>query len=271
MRLRTPGAIDAAIETLRSLESECELVTHGWHQWHEQQREYLNWVERAHDQYRNLFTDDDLAGGLYSPLYWEIRRLTPNSANHFPLIAREVGRQLGLLLELVASLRKLKEFVARPGEIVVPDTSALVRGELFTDFDWPTCLDLKPCVRLIIPILVVEELDKLKDSERATKAGDKARRVLKVLRELCRTVESGVPASVRNGATVEVLLDEGWHRRLPIPDAEIIDQALNIESLTGKKVTLVCVDAAMEFRARQFGLTVQQMPTSEEVRQTPAP
>jgi len=150
---------------------------------------------------------------------------------------------------------------------VVPDTSALVRGVWFEDLDWPAELKLSPTVRIVVPILVVEELDRLKDRERITKAGDRARRVLRRLRTLCAAVSPGHPAKLpqRTGVTIEVLVDDDWHQRRP-NDAEIIDQALLVKALTGQDVRLVCVDAAMEFRARQHGLTVFAMPTHDDAR-----
>jgi hypothetical protein len=44
------------------------------------------------------------------------------------------------------------------------------------------------------------------------------------------------------------------------------DQALLVKALTGQDVMLVCVDAAMAFRAREHGLTVVAMPTPDDVR-----
>ena len=159
----------------------------------------------------------------------------------------------------------LKEFVNRDGHIVVPDTSALVRGIWFEDFDWPTELGLTP-VRIVIPILVIEELDLLKDRERTTKAGDRARRVVRRLRDLCGAVPPGHPANLptRTNITVEVLLDDDRHTRRPNHDGEIIEQARLVKALTGQNVRFICVDAAMEFRARQHGLTVLAMPTRRE-------
>jgi hypothetical protein len=66
--------------------------------------------------------------------------------------------------EVIEELTKLKVFVDRPGRPVMLDTSALMEGELFTEFDWHTLDEsLKDVsVRLILPSLVVEELDELK-------------------------------------------------------------------------------------------------------------
>lgn len=268
MRLQPHVDLASAIATVQDLLIECGNYSGSATSYPSRCEHYRTWVGRADQQLRNTFTDDEPGQSLYTTSYWELTRLHPESPQSMGLLEREIQLQSARLLALRIKMQRLQLFVGHPGEIVIPDTSALVRGELFTGFDWPTRLHLGPPVRLIIPILVVEELDRLKDSERTTKAGDKARRVLKVLRELCRTLDPAVPAPVRTGTTVEVFLDDDWHLRRSIPDAEIIEQALSIESLTGKKVTLVCVDAAMEFRARQFGLKVQQMPTPDEVRQS---
>jgi predicted ribonuclease YlaK len=119
---------------------------------------------------------------------------------------------------------------------------------------------------LVVPVLVVEELDRLKDRERASKAADRSKRVLKRLRELCGAVSLGHPAPIptRVGTTIEVLVDDDWHERRPNNDDEIIHQVQYIGALTGKDVTLACVDAAMEFRARSRGVRALSMPLADE-------
>lgn len=182
------------------------------------------------------------------------------------MLLREIEKQAARLQAAQRRLLELKDFVEEPGDIVVPDTSALVRGTWFEDFDWKAELGLASSVRLVIPILVIEELDHLKDRERTTKAGDRARKVLKRLRTLCGAVAPRDPAPIptRANVTVEVLLDDDLRDRGPNNDAAIIDQALYIKATTGRDVTLVCVDYAMEFRARRRGLRVVPMPVPNE-------
>ena len=80
------------------------------------------------------------------------------------------------LERLGAELESNRIFLAGPGRIVVLDTSALMEGVLFTGYDWHT-LDAglaTEAVRLIVPILVIEELDGLKRTrDRQQKANAK--------------------------------------------------------------------------------------------------
>ena len=82
------------------------------------------------------------------------------------------------------SLQALKIFIAQPGQIVVSDTSAFIEGEYFDQFDWHSLDGVaqgQP-VRVIIPILVIEELD-AKKTDRNGRVSGRARSVLRRLWE----------------------------------------------------------------------------------------
>ena len=262
MRLKNPTLLDSGLETLRRMHMECGnlLNAHGTLRLRD---DYLTWVDNTERQFNSLFADSTLSDGLHSTPYWEIRRLTEETPRPYPLVEREVTRQARRIEEAMAELTRLKTFLDRPGDIVVPDSSALVEGVYFDQFDWAAETGLAGPVRLVIPILVVEELDKIKDRERG-RPQKRARSVVRRLRELARAVPAGEPVPFRDGAAFEVLLDDAMHSRFPSNDVEIIDQALGLQSLTGGDVLLACADAAMEFRARLAGLKVFDMPLPEE-------
>ncbi|HET6356110.1 PIN domain-containing protein [Streptomyces sp.] len=264
MRIRNAGAIDDAIQTLTFLKHQCENARNP-SALSQARDAYIGWVHTAERHFYSLFADEGMIDALHTASYWEIRRLTQVSPGAFALMQGEIERQVQRIDAAIEKLRQYREFASHPGKIVVPDTSALIRGVWLPDFVWQTHLDIKDSVRMVVPILVVEELDGFKDRDRTGTAGDRAAKVLKWLRELCRAVEPGAPAEVRNKVTIEVLLDDEWQRRRPNADAEIIDQALLVQEMTGTAVTLACVDASMEFRARQHGLNVYEMPTTEDV------
>jgi PIN domain len=269
MRLKDPALIDMVISQLRSMELE---VMNGMS--NQQGRHitevasfYMGWVDSTYGQLRSYLVDDGLAEGLHTQRYWEIVRSGGGLPRPQEVIQREVTTQVERLQAVRERLTALKEFIGRDGHIVVPDTSVFTRGVWFEDFDWVGKMGLKPAVRLVIPILVIEELDGLKDRERTSKAGDRARRILRLLRDLFAASKPSVPVALpkRPNVTVEVLMDDAWHRRHPIKDAEIIEQALGLKDLVPGDVWLVCVDAAMEFRAREHGLAAFAMPTLDEV------
>ena len=50
----------------------------------------------------------------------------------------------------------------------------------------------------------------------------------------CLILPSLVALPDRADVTIEVLLDDGWHRRMPNNDGEIIDEALSAREITGR-------------------------------------
>jgi hypothetical protein len=126
------------------------------------------------------------------------------------------------LESLLAELRALAPFLSRPGRILMLDTSALMEGAPFATFTWhelDPSLTMVP-VRLIVPIVAIEELDKLKhdrDGGRRKRAPD----AFKALWDLygARPAQpAGLPG--QPGVTIEILLDGAWHLRRPNNDAE---------------------------------------------------
>ena len=71
-------------------------------------------------------------------------------------------------------------------------------------------------------------------------------------------------ASGRADVTIEVLLDGGWHRRMPNTDGEIIDQALSLQELTGQPVILAAGDYTQLYGAAPAGLMTVLMPRPDE-------
>ena len=141
-----------------------------------------------------------------------------------------------------------------------------MEGVFFTEFDWHS-LDASlavDAVRLIVPSLVTEDLDELKrrpgERQRA-----RARRVLTALWDLHRAAPAE-PAVLpgRAGVTIEVLLDGGWHQRMPNNDGEIIDQALSVRELTGHPVILAAGDYTQLYRAAPAGLLAVLMPRPDQ-------
>src|SRR6266496_2953071 len=224
MRLKDPSQINVAISGLFQSELAAQnSIARQEHPSFAADR-YLAWVDETYGKLRGYFVDDGLADGLHTQRYWEIYRHGGGLPRPYELLQREVTTQVERLRAARERLESLREFIGRKGHIVVPDTSALTRGVWFEDFDWAGELGLSPAVRLVIPILVIEELDGLKDRERTTKDGDRARKVLRRLRELFATSRPSVPVALptRPKVTVELLIDEDWNRRRPINDAEII-------------------------------------------------
>ena len=92
-----------------------------------------------------------------------------------------------------------------------------------------------PPIRLILPIMVIEELDKLMhhrdgDRRKRTRARSKPCGRCTGKKPTEPTALPGQP-----DVTVEVMLEGDWHLRRPNNDAEIIDQAVIVRELTGRE------------------------------------
>lgn len=121
-----------------------------------------------------------------------------------------------------------------------------------------------PPIRLILPIMVIEELDKLmhhRDGDRRKRARDAFKALWEVHGQK-PTEPTALPG--QPDVTVEVMLEGDWHLRRPNNDAEIIDQAVIVRELTGRDVLLATGDGPMLYRAAAAGLVPVRMPKRDE-------
>lgn len=248
MRLRHPGDIDRALRMLADLQS--RLVNYRGH---EDTVPYLAWCAEASRRMREQFVSIDLAELAER----DQRELTFGGAvmtRPREFLDSNIDLWQVRLAGVRMTLEKLRPFIERPGSLLVLDTSAFIEGEYFTELDWHGLAGVQAGrpVRLIVPIIVIDELDDLKRDRRA---GDRARSVLHRLWEL-RDGAGMAPAELkgRRGVAIEVFLDDLHHRRLPDNDAEIIDRAIYVGELTGQSVTLVAGDYGMLYRAAAVNL-----------------
>ncbi|MFE5853524.1 PIN domain-containing protein [Streptomyces sp. NPDC056500] len=126
-------------------------------------------------------------------------------------------------------------------------------------------------LRLLFPMMVIDELDSLKRSkDRHTKW--RAAHTLGVLDESLRqpdisSDESG--ARLGGGIPMEVLFDPHNHHRLPIPDDEIVDRALAAQALAGGPLLFLTYDTGQSMRARNVGLDVIKLLSSVDTDPEP--
>lgn len=254
MRLRHPGDIDRVLRMLADLQSML-MNCRG----HEDTVRYLAWCAEASMQLREHFISANLAELAER----DQRELTLGGAvmtRPREFLDRNIDLWQVRLVEVRMALEKLRPFIERPGSLLILDTSAFIEGEYFTDLDWQGLAGIRAGgpVRLIVPIIVIDELDELKRDRRV---GDRARSVLHRLWDL-RDGAGMAPAELkgRRGVAIEVLPDDAHHQRLPDNDAEIIDRAVYVGELTAKNVTIVAGDYGMLYRATAVGLGTALMP-----------
>ena len=107
---------------------------------------------------------------------------------------------------------------------VIPDTNIFLHYTFFSEIAWNRLEGFRE-VRLVVPLLVIEELDSQKFARGANAPRRRARKVLRALREIRGDLPPESPAEVRAGVDLQVLMDPRHHARNPNDDEEILDRA----------------------------------------------
>jgi hypothetical protein len=274
MRLRTPGELQAAIDNVDLLAQKLADCLNGFRptaQWASEA--WLKWWAEADMKLRELFVEDDLLVPL-AQTATEIRNLDIRApafdAPIVSLVVRERDVWVDRLRAAVEKLQQLKDFAGRPGRVAVLDTSAFQEYDRFWKADWAKVAEADPPhvsepglpIRLVVPLLVVEELDGQKRHPNG-RVREAARDALRHLRELPQVSTDAVANVLRldDRVTMEIFLDDPAHARLPMNDAEIIDRAVELRSLfpVSRRLILVSGDVSMEFRAEGMGLEARHV------------
>jgi predicted ribonuclease YlaK len=190
----------------------------------------------------------------------------------------EMNARVEALTEIADEAERLERWWNVPATIVVPDTNVLLHTtEFFDELDWPKALDIDGAVQLVIPMVVVDQIDNLKRSKQPVRS--RARQTANRL-EACLGKRERVPLSrseIHIGGhsipgpitSVEVLVDPLDHSRLADSDSEIVDRALYLRDLTGRPVLIATWDNLMRFRARGVGLETVKPASQYEQKDEP--
>jgi hypothetical protein len=227
--------------------------------WPTVQNNYLQVIETVEQRLGGWFEDDDgTAARLFSPHYAKIQDMTESTVRKEPLISGETGRQVTALKRLQAKVEAARAMQDRPGHPAVLDTNVLMHYHRFDRVSWAEVLGISGPVRLILPICVIDELDNKKytGSDRMSRRASLA---IAALREHSTGLRPGCVATLPDGTTAEVFLDEPGHVRKGNPDEELLSRSLLLKRVVGT-VTIVTGDLGMQLRADASGLAHAVMP-----------
>ncbi|MDX6230916.1 MAG: hypothetical protein QOI76_4306 [Frankiales bacterium] len=239
---------------------------------------YIQWANDSVGLLRKLVGPNDLESLVLTRRYWVLQdKATIDGGPLAYLLNTAIDEQLSLLQEAVNDLRLQIARWSHPGWLVVADTSVYIRHEdKLRDLVFSRILPSRhEPVHLLVPILVVDELDGLKQSK-DKHVRWRAGHSLGVIDELqpeadfvgelrpadFSTVdEGGIPSGQ---VTIQVVLDPPAHSRLPIEDDEIVDRAVAFQTLASRPVTLLTFDTGMSTRARFAGLRVTKLTSDKD-------
>jgi len=234
---------------------------------------YQRWVNDEARRLGPLLRPGDLGRLITTPRYWALLAANPSEHAHVGWsIDLELDERTRDLAEVAARLRSaLQRWQASRGLLVVADTNVYLHHEKqFDEMPWPSLVPARmEGVQLVIPSLVIDELDRRKRTARGTKVSDtnreevrtRARVTLRRLDGLFTDVTWHVPLTPdrfpeAGPLSAALLLDGLQHVRLHDADSEIIDRARALQDFAGRPVYLVTFDTGMAFRAKAAGLDV---------------
>lgn len=180
------------------------------------------------------------------------------------LIANEVRERVTALDEACTAFGAQMDRWPAERAVVVPDTSFFIQYERkFKEMDFFDGLAPEAqLVSVVIPMVVVDELDRLKES-RDKRVRWRAGHTLGFLGELLDG------DALLGEAKVELLTDDRGHVRLPEADDEIVDRATAVQSTAAGPVRLITYDTGMALRAKQLGLPVLKLSTDAGTGEEP--
>lgn len=233
---------------------------------------YLKWGNRSALRLRNQLSSAEIERLVLTPVYYALIGLTGQPTVHVgELVDRELDERVSIMETADRELRAVREHWPR-AVFAVADTSVFMHHpDKLEDIDFRPVLDLREeKVHLLVPMAIIDELDRLKRSrgdqsrwraayslaviERCVPAPGQAGRLRE--EDFTPLESGGIP---RGELTVEVVLDPPGHSRLPIIDDEIIDRSIALQVLADRPVTFVTYDTGQALRARATTLRVRKL------------
>lgn len=233
---------------------------------------YMETIGKFESQLGNVLDRSSVSDLLHTTSYWFIAQtfVSPgmpqvSTINH--AVSREIKALEERLKDAHATFTALAEWFKFPGLITVIDTNVLMNCEPLDTIDWPEVLGLEHGAepRLVVPLSVVEELDR-KKFEGGDKPRARAGKAISLLHRLRSGVGVDAPAPVQcaggTSATLEIPRHDIGRVRLQSTDDELIDFGGFLKRAAGgvRTVVLVTRDFNLEIKAKRHGLEVVWMP-----------
>ena len=245
--------------------------------------DYLDWAGRAARTLGNQISEADLAALVLNRRY-EVLLSSFGTMTSLLVEAQRVVRDL-VRLELdervkdfdaaIETLNAYRQRWASGVDLVVLDTGFYVKHSAkLEEADIASAAGTPgSSVHVLVPIVVVDELDSLKQTSKPHvrwRAGYSVAVLDRVFRNTTNERPVGRLRAEDNTATpdglvglgqvtMELLFDPLGHVRLPINDDEIVDRAVAVQRLAERQVTLVTYDTGMSTRGRYAGLKAAKL------------
>jgi hypothetical protein len=225
---------------------------------------YQRWASQSAQMLGYSFDQDALESLIMTRRHWWLMEapVGDSSSAVIDMFRAEQADRLRTLDAVILRLDVIQRTAADMPPLAVLDTNVFMHHERYFDqVDWSSLMG-EDRLRILVPIAVVRELDRLKRSAKNVTVSDTNKEALRTRARL--TVQRlrrmfpdpSAVATIAPGLECELLLDPFRHQPLPVPDAEIIDRTLVASRMLGKGITVVTDDGGMEFATKIEGLRV---------------
>ncbi|MEU4574673.1 PIN domain-containing protein [Nonomuraea sp. NPDC023979] len=266
---------------------------------------YLTWVNNTRAQLRRQISSTDLDRLVTTPRYHTVLAMQipepivesrnagpgrtwasisgPDTGPIREMIILEVTEHIHNLTQARATLAEwsnLLDMPERSGPLVIADSNVYCHHPERLK-EWDVGLDAQALpgqdVHLILPLAVLDELDRQKDRGQGM-ASTNARETIKhldtllpqgVIRQRGSAPEN--PSFPWGAITIDLWPDPPGHVRLPRADDEIIARAVAFQALAGRSVKLLTGDIGMSTRARMAGLEAIRLELSDKTHKPKKP
>jgi len=240
---------------------------------------YLEWAANQRRTLGSSISSADMDRLITTRTYWAL--VSAGGVTAIALIDIELQSCIAALETEEAELRHAHERWSRAGwtTAAVLDTNALMTNHAtLLSSPWHDVIGESEMrsVRIVIPMIVIDELDTLKRSNGLMKINGKDHPRRTVARQALRTVAGIFPTADTVKAvnqstespdarpvTIELMADPPGHIRLENPDAEIRDRALTLAA-HANRVLLVTYDLGNQFAAGLSGLEAIRLIDEED-------
>lgn len=164
--------------------------------------------------------------------------------------------------------------------IVIADANVFLHHPApFDEIPWRTFVPARSMERvmLVVPLLVVDEIDRRKtDTKKRESDGvpirTRARVVLRALNGLFPHADQGrvvmvpdePPEVLQTGVWAALWVDDPSVPRLADADSELVDQAVQVRSISGTEVVLASYDTGIDLRGRTAGVRTHNLTLTAE-------
>lgn len=264
MELRPSAKLDEAIALLRELAANCynDAQPVGTVLTAAIQGAYVQWATTTEARLRTILSDRDAAALFDGPRHRDICSMTGGPL--LSMINAEVNAHSNRLGALANELDLARRLFKGAGTCLVPDTSFYIEhGEKIEHVDFHVLAQEPGPVRVLIPIVVVDELDALKKASSRSVRWRAGYSLAVIDRVIIEPPWPGIlnPKShnpPRGDVTFQIVFDPPGHRRMAINDDEIVARCLACQPFADN-LTVITYDTGQSTRARAAGLKVNKL------------